>query len=477
MFSLRSKIGVQRNSVVKKWLLISLVVLAAGVAICSVICIGWLYMRSVQGLSAAGDCVWPGTAIAWVDVNADGIRDVGEPPLPGVKFYIDDVRNDLEKVGEGVSDWYGEASFSVWLPGCPRVEFEVYPEVPAGYRLTTLSRLSASQTPEFGFGYLPGVPTVTPRPPSLMLTCTEYPLYPHVDAYLEGMVVASDGTVWIATAGAGVALFDPGSESWTVYTTEDGLASNTVRGIALASDGVLWFGTDGGVSRFDGFTWITYTNQDGLVYNGVMDVAVALDGAIWFATGQGISRFDPNTNTWTMDAAGQIFNEIAVTPDGTVWTAVPTKEVARNSPPQEPGGSREWSTYKHHSSLRYIEEITVAPDDTIWFAAYNGVSHYTPATDSWVHYTADDVDAGLPEDHTTAITIGPDASVWIGTDSRGVVRFIPASKKSGTDVWIIYDIRSGLAANHITHIVFAPDGAVWFGTGDFLNRCVFEGEE
>jgi len=416
------------------------------------------------------DCMWPGTAIAWVDVDADGIRDEGEPSLPGVRFYVDDVRNGFEKVGEGVSDWYGEASFSVWLPGCPRVEFEVYPEVPAGYRLTTPLRLSASRALEFGFGYLPGVPTVTPRFPAP--TCTAYPLYPHVDAFLEGMVVASDGTVWIATAGAGVAQLDPSSESWTVYTTEGGLAANTVRGIDLAPDGVLWFGTDGGVSRFDGSIWTTYTDQDGLVYNGVRDVAVALDGTVWFATAQGISRFDPQTGAWTMDAAGQIFTAIGVTSDGTVWAAVPFKEVARNSPSETPGEGRKWRTYKQHASLSSVEEIAVAPDDTIWFTSYDGVSHYTPVTDRWVHYASDGVDVLLPDEHTTGIAIGPDASVWIGTNSGGVVRFIPASEKSGTDVWIIYDTRSGLVANHITHIAFAPDGAVWFGTGDYLNRCV-----
>ena len=40
-------------------------------------------------------------------------------------------------------------------------------------------------------------------------------------------------------------------DSWTTFTTVDGLANNNVSTIIEASDGALWFGTSGGgVSRY-----------------------------------------------------------------------------------------------------------------------------------------------------------------------------------------------------------------------------------
>jgi ligand-binding sensor domain-containing protein len=62
----------------------------------------------------------------------------------------------------------------------------------------------------------------------------------------------------------------------------------------VAPDGALWFGTGwSGVSRFDGETWTSFTTDDGLVSNGVHSIAVAPDGALWFGTAGGVSRYLP----------------------------------------------------------------------------------------------------------------------------------------------------------------------------------------
>jgi hypothetical protein len=110
----------------------------------------------LTGCSA--DCIFAGTAKAWVDRDKDGVWDPDEPPLSGVRFFIDDVKNKITNVGdESVSDEAGEASVYVWLPGCPSVRFEIYPEVPSGYILTTAPRLPAREADKgpFSFGFSP----------------------------------------------------------------------------------------------------------------------------------------------------------------------------------------------------------------------------------------------------------------------------------------------------------------------------------
>lgn len=114
------------------------------------------------------DCIWNRKALAWIDENGNGKRDQNEQPLANVNIFVDDVRNNYRKVGDGAAtNGKGETHLSVWLPGCPNIDFEVYPETPVGYHSTTPPRLKADvgrldQVFEFGFDYLPNVPTVTP---------------------------------------------------------------------------------------------------------------------------------------------------------------------------------------------------------------------------------------------------------------------------------------------------------------------------
>jgi len=119
--------------------------------------------------------------MAWIDVNADGVQDTGEPPLPGVRFR--------RAGGAGtVSDESGVAFVKFMFAGDPvpcespgwedescrlaterviatqRVQgrpLTVEPEIPSGYRLTTPRgiRVASGAT---GFGFAPLAPTATP---------------------------------------------------------------------------------------------------------------------------------------------------------------------------------------------------------------------------------------------------------------------------------------------------------------------------
>jgi hypothetical protein len=115
-----------------------------------------LSMFVLAGCSA--DCFFAGTVKAWVDNNEDGMWDPDEPPLSGVQFFIDDVRNHNTNVGDGaISNETGETLVYVWLPGCPKVRFEIYAEPPAGYRPTTQPRIPARENDKgpFLFGFVP----------------------------------------------------------------------------------------------------------------------------------------------------------------------------------------------------------------------------------------------------------------------------------------------------------------------------------
>ncbi len=100
-----------------------------------------------------GTCLWRATAKAWIDTNQNGTWDVNESPLPGVKFFIDDVLHDHQNIGpsESISDSRGQADIYVfWSPDCPGMALEIYAEPPSGYRMTTQSRIRSSSSSEGG---------------------------------------------------------------------------------------------------------------------------------------------------------------------------------------------------------------------------------------------------------------------------------------------------------------------------------------
>ncbi|MDR0687752.1 MAG: response regulator, partial [Prevotellaceae bacterium] len=84
--------------------------------------------------------------------------------------------------------------------------------------------------------------------------------------------LASDGALWIGSNGYGVYRLAPnekGFDSFTSYTTQDGLINNNIRGMLEDDKGCLWISANNGLSCFDPSTgrFDNYTREDGLPGN------------------------------------------------------------------------------------------------------------------------------------------------------------------------------------------------------------------
>lgn len=66
-----------------------------------------------------------------------------------------------------------------------------------------------------------------------------------------------------------------------IYTTKDGLPSNSVYRTLLDKRGFLWIATDIGLSRFDGKIFKTYTTAQGLPDNEIVDLMLDSSGVVW----------------------------------------------------------------------------------------------------------------------------------------------------------------------------------------------------
>jgi ligand-binding sensor domain-containing protein len=108
------------------------------------------------------------------------------------------------------------------------------------------------------------------------------------------MVDDTGGRLWIGTDGGGIAVLEAGV--WKVFTTRDGLASDSVHDLALASDGALWAaGFAGGLSRYRDGRFSTIGAREDIGKTQILSLHADTDGSMWAGTlGKGLFHVDPN---------------------------------------------------------------------------------------------------------------------------------------------------------------------------------------
>lgn len=116
------------------------------IAISTVALIFFSMLHYILRVGGVADCAWHGSAKAWIDTNRDGLINHGESPLRNVAIHIDDARNDLIDVGwPAITDQYGDVQLNVSIPDCSNSVFEIYTDLPEGYRVTTRPRIEVDR--------------------------------------------------------------------------------------------------------------------------------------------------------------------------------------------------------------------------------------------------------------------------------------------------------------------------------------------
>jgi ligand-binding sensor domain-containing protein/signal transduction histidine kinase len=101
-----------------------------------------------------------------------------------------------------------------------------------------------------------------------------------------------DGSVWAGTLSGGVSRLKDGK--FTTFTSTDGLASNTVASIEEDPDGTMWFATPSGLSAFSNGRWHTYTEKDGLPSEDIVCLVESSQGVLWVGTARGLALVKAN---------------------------------------------------------------------------------------------------------------------------------------------------------------------------------------
>ncbi|MCD4707613.1 MAG: T9SS type A sorting domain-containing protein [Candidatus Sabulitectum sp.] len=271
--------------------------------------------------------------------------------------------------------------------------------------------------------------------------------------------------LWAATS-AGALLWDIAAQTYTKYTTIDGLADMNLKDVFIDNAGNIWFGCTEGVQCYDGSTWITYnTGNSPLPGNTVYSVIQDLDGAMWFGTNFGCAKFtDPNWEVFTNLGGGA--TDIAVRGMGVdsqnrIWTA--------NNPSDygDPGGvsmynGTSWTRYDPSSSSigQYFLSLTIDGNDNVWAGSWvNYVFVYDGSI--WTNY--DNSNSSLLGNNIEAFEVESDSILWISNHPAS-----PTPSNSGVarydGSWsILTPAGSGLPDPYV-YAISNADGVTWFGT-------------
>ena len=103
-------------------------------------------LHYVLRAGSIADCAWHSSAKAWIDANRDGRVNQGELPLDNVVIHIDDIANELVDIGwPAVTDEHGDVLLNVSIPNCSNSVFEIYADLPQGFRVTTRPRIEVNR--------------------------------------------------------------------------------------------------------------------------------------------------------------------------------------------------------------------------------------------------------------------------------------------------------------------------------------------
>jgi len=289
------------------------------------------------------------------------------------------------------------------------------------------------------------------------------------------IVQDQQGYMWFGSQ-HGLSRFD--GVQFTVYKTipddPHSLADNWVQALYVDKKNQLWVGTRGGLQRFDPASdgFVQYLdNGNGEPAAPKRHVqAIIGDGfdQLWVATSAGLLHFNPATAHYTVmqhnDAqpatiANDQVSTLALDAHGTLW--VGTKEGLDKLP----AGAKQFQHFRIDSqqnpnaAYNAVEQLWVDKAQQLWIVTLEGLVAWQPENGTAKMHRFNLAD-GLSPGTITAFLQDRDGSVWIGNNTKGLLRWDASLRR-----FIGYpsDPRSP-AGNEVSALFQDQGGTLWVGT-------------
>jgi ligand-binding sensor domain-containing protein/signal transduction histidine kinase len=267
------------------------------------------------------------------------------------------------------------------------------------------------------------------------------------------LLEAHDGTLWIGTYGGGLSRYKDGR--FSVLTTDDGLANDSISSLAEDATGRLWIGTDGGVSWLENGAFHKLTVADGLVEDKIRALYVDTDGSLWIGMiGGGVNHVrDGKVTTETLDPLPhEEVRAFRRARDGALW-------VATFSGLYRQTGGR-WTRFTDQDGLlsSRIHDVYEDPDGRLWIATDDGLHEYLAG-----RFVRRPIAHALwLQPDLTRVHMDREGSLWVGSLSQGLVCLRPTQ-------FLTWTTEDGLAWNYVSSVLQDGRGDIWIGTNKGLS--------
>ena len=189
----------------------------------------------------------------------------------------------------------------------------------------------------------------------------------------------SKGNYWYGSRQEGVALFD--GQTFTYFTTNQGLPDNQIRSIKEDNNGNIWFETANGISSYDGKRIANHT----IIENAIsQNEWTKTSNDLWFSAGnkEGVYKYD-----------GKRLN----------YLAFPKPKVI------------------NPNNLYSVTSISEGKNDILWFGTYAGVFGYNGSDFIIINDETLELDIETEPLHIRSIFEDSKGRLWIGNNGIGVL--------------------------------------------------------
>jgi len=206
---------------------------------------------------------------------------------------------------------------------------------------------------------------------------------PGVTGSIYSVRQSRDGSIWAGSLNSGVSRLRDGRV--IVYSTGNGLSSNTITAMEEDAGGTMWFATPNGLNAFANDHWSLYTGEQGLPPGRMNCLTADSSGILWIGTDAGLAFLrDGRVHTVSDSSEPLLDNVLGIADDrrGGLWVATP-KHIARLPRDSALGAGVEKQSVRVFGSadgisvtegVRRDRSVLRDPFGRVWFSLRRGIS-------------------------------------------------------------------------------------------------------
>ncbi len=263
---------------------------------------------------------------------------------------------------------------------------------------------------------------------------------------VRSLTEGSDGRIWIATEGGGVAAWDPLTDAFTSYRRDPlkgvvGLASNYTRSVLFDETGYVWVATrDAGLDRLDPLTGVVTNfrhdshDASSLASDRVYSLLQTDDGRLFVGTNEGLDLYDAASQSFAHVELGDTAKNTrvrALLEDSkeTLWVGTKGSglfgfDLVDNSVQQYRHGDSDTEADSDRSlSSNNIQTLLEDGFGQLWVGTADGLNLMDRLTGEFEHYGSVDISATGGSGSVTSLHADGTGALWVGTELGGLIRW------------------------------------------------------